>query len=191
MDRGQAHGRDAVHQQQGGALTGDGGDFAHGMEHARGGFGVLYQHADNSRVCGQSVGHVLRFHSLAPGHADRDHLQPARDGDFTPALAELASFHHQHLFAGGKQVVHGGGHGARAGRGQGQHCPRSAEKGPQAFLHTSHNGHKFSFCGGGSCPCQGKTNPFGQRRGAGGEQANFVQHDASLLFMGPPGRYSI
>ena len=157
-------------------MTGDPRLLPHRVQHACGGFGKLDQHACNGGVGGQGLLHLLGAYGPAPGHFQGDDLQAARNGDGLPALAEFARLHHQHLFTGVEQAVHGGGHGARAGAGKGQHRALGAEKNAQLFLHPTHDRFEFAFAVVDHVPGQGQPYALRQGRGTGSEQAYFIEH---------------
>ena len=152
------------------------GYFPDRVQHAGGGFGKLDQHARDGRVGLKSRFHLLRRHGLPPGRVQVCHLQAARGRDGPPALAELARFRHQHLFTGIEQAVHGGGHGSGAGAGERQHRPLRAEKNAQLFLHPAHDRFEFAFTVMDHVLGQGQAHALRQGRGAGSEQAYFIEH---------------
>ena len=129
----------------------------------------------------QGSGHVLGLDGLSPGGGQHGAFQTAGTGDFHPALAELAGFGHQHFLTGGEQVVDGGGHGAAAGAGQGQDGLRGAEKLAQVALYALHDFLELALAVVDHVLGQSKADFFGQGRGAGGQEAFFVEHDASFM----------
>ena len=141
---------------------------------------MLYKHARNGRIGLERCGHGLRINGLAPRNLDGGGFKPTRGGDFAPALAKFAAFNHQHALAGGKQAVHCRRHGTRAGTGEGQYHITRAEQHAQSLLNPAHHGFKFTLAVVDHVFGEHKTHALRQRRGAGGEQANFVQHGKSL-----------